>query len=326
MRLLICLVAVAAVCAISLATGTIPLSPAHVWQGLLGNDAQSDVNLIMRDARLPRLLLALTVGSALAVAGLLMQTLCGNPLATPTVLGIGNGANLALVSALVLRPNLSEPTAVLASFCGAVASASIISFIGLSRRSGFDRDRLVVGGTVLGALEGSLLIAIFFFWGMSNTMLGWTLGRLVQVDWSQLKLTVPIICIVIVVVLAFIRPLEAFLLGDTAATSIGVRVGVVQFGTLLAVVLLSSAAVAAAGPIPYVGLIVPHLFPRSQVSKPVARLLLSVVGGAILTALAELLSRLTSQRQSVPAGIWTMAAGAIFFLTISFSRKERHGN
>lgn len=320
-RLVVCGAALGALCLASLWVGTTPLRPRDVVEGLLGRHANPDVTLIVRYGRLPRLVLSLTVGGALAAAGLLMQTLCRNPLATPAVLGIGNGANLGLLIAIIWQPNLGEPLAVLASFAGATLSAGAIALMGLSPPSRMDRDRLIIGGTILGALEGSLLIAILFLWGMNNVMLGWTLGRLVQVDWAQIVLTLPLIALALAGAMAVIRQLDSFQLGDAVAASLGVRVGLIRAGTLLVIVLLAGAAVAAAGPVPYVGLIVPHVFPRRQTPDPHARLLLCVLGGALLTGAAELLARLTSQRQLVPLGIWTMAAGAAFFLALSLTRR-----
>ena len=317
----VCAGVLTALSAVSLCTGHAALGPRDVWEGLLGRSRNAEATMIVRYARLPCLVLVLAVGGALAVAGLLTQTLFRNPLATPAVLGIGNGANLGLVIALVMAPNLSEPAAVLASFAGAVASAGVIGVMGVSPQSRMDRSRLIIGGTMLGALEASLVISILFFMGLGNTMLGWTLGRLVHVDWAQVWLALPPITLALAASYFLIQQLEAFLLGDTVAASLGVRVGLVQAGTTLAVVVLAGAGVAAAGPIPYVGLIVPHIFPRGRASTPRARFWLCLMGGALLTGLAELLSRLTSQRQLIPLGIWTMAAGAAFFFALSLSRK-----
>jgi ABC-type Fe3+-siderophore transport system permease subunit len=317
-----CTLALAALCTISLCTGSLALSPSDVWHGLQGR-ASAEIVAVVRDARLPRLALALIVGGALASAGLLTQTLFRNPLATPSMLGIGNGANLGLLLGLVFVPGLGESTAVLVSFAGALASAGIISLMGISGNSRMERDRLIVGGSMLAALEASLAVGILFFHGMATTMLGWTLGRLTQVDWAQVWLSAPPIALALAAAFFLAPQLEAFLLGDEAAATLGVRTGLIQAGAMLTAVVLSGAAVAAAGPIPYVGLIVPHIFTRQRARDPRARLLLCAMGGALLTGLAELLSRLTSQRQSIPLGIWTMATGAAFFLALSLSRKGR---
>jgi iron complex transport system permease protein len=252
-----------------------------------------------------------------------MQTLCRNPLATPSVLGIGNGANLGLLLVTILRPDLSESDAVLASFAGAAASAAAIGLLGISQQSRMDRDRLVIGGTVLNSLTASAVLAILFFSGTSNTMLSWTLGRLVNVGWDEGIFALPAIAIGVAASLVIVRQLDPLSLGDEVAASLGVRVGLLQGVTLAVTVLLAGAAVAVAGPIPYIGLVAPHLFPRNRVRSPLARLVLCLFCGATLAALAEWASRMTSGRQLVPLGIWTMAVGAGVFLSLAITRRER---
>jgi iron complex transport system permease protein len=315
------IVALLLVCLWSLSVGTVHLTFGDIRSGLFDGASDPNVTMIMRNARLPRLVTALVVGAALAASGLLMQILCRNPLATPSVLGIGNGANLGIVVAILAFPGLGEFTALIASFVGAVGSACVISIIGFSPQNRIDRNRLIVGGAVLAAVEGSLVVAVLFFFGMNNYMLGWTLGRITQVDWAQISVAMPVIVICAALAFLIIGQLDALSLGDTVAASLGVRVGQIQAATLFLIVLLAGASVAAAGPVPYVGLIVPHAFPRSRFRQPRMRLLLSLLGGAVLTAVADVLSRLTSQRQLVPLGIWTMATGAVFFLALSLSRK-----
>jgi ABC-type Fe3+-siderophore transport system permease subunit len=156
---------------------------------------------------------------------------------------------------------------------------------------------------------------------LSNTMLGWTLGRLTQVDWSQVLLTLPLIVLGLGAAFVLAPQLEAFLLGNSMAANLGVRVELVEIGAMAGIVVLAGAAVAAAGPVPYVGLIVPHIFTRKRVPSPRWRLVACSMGGAILTGFAELLSRFTSQKQIIPLGIWTMAAGAAFFFALSLTRK-----
>lgn len=305
---------------VALAAGDSWLTPGQVVDGLTGADYSSNPTpvLLIRYARLPRILLAMLVGSALAVAGLLMQTLSRNPLATPSVLGIGNGANLGLVLAIVSIPALSEPVAVAASFLGAVVSALIIGVMGFSGSTQLDRDRLIVGGTILATFEGSLVVGILFFNQMHNVMLGWTIGRLIHVDWFQLRFVTPMIGFGLLLAALLVERLEAFRLGMRTAQGLGISVGQVQTGVVLVVVLLAGGSVAAAGPVAFVGLIVPHLIRRSVFSRPRIRFLVCILGGAMLTVSADLLSRLTSQGRLIPMGIWTMSLGALFFMSLSF--------
>lgn len=318
--LLACTIMALGLLAASLCVGYTPLTISDVAEGLLGTHSDADVNFIVRDARLPRTLMAMLVGGALAAGGLVMQTISRNPLATPSVLGVGNGANLGLLLIVVLSPDASDLSTILASFAGAVGSAGVIGLMGLSFRGRMDRDALVVGGTILAALEGSILTAILFFYQMQGSLLGWTIGRLVHVDWVQVEFILPVIAAGLLLIFVLIDRLEAFLLGDTVAASLGLPVGLLHGGAMLAVVLLAGASVAAAGPIPYVGLVVPHILSRERISSPRVRFLLCVFGGAILAGAADLLSRLVSdpsKERAIPMGIWIMCIGAVFFLMLS---------
>lgn len=309
--------------ALSLMIGSRWLDPAALWEALWAGPAldQGTDALLVWFGRLPRAVLAMLVGGALAVAGLLMQTLSRNPLATPSILGVGNGANLGLVIALVSIPGASELAIVIASFLGALGSALIIALIGVSTGTRMDGNRLVIGGSILASLLGSILTAIIFFNGMQNVLLSWTLGRLVHVDWVQVAFAAPAIAVGTLVAYVVIHKLEAFRLGGTTARGLGVPVVLVQVLTLGAVVLLAGASVATAGPVAFVGLMVPHLVRRRPGRSPLQRLILVALVGALMAGTADLLARVTSGDRLIPLGIWTMAMGSIFFFSISLHRR-----
>lgn len=304
---------------LSLLAGDTWLSPPAFMRALVLESAESPASLVIWHARMPRVLLAMGIGAALSVAGLLMQTLSRNPLATPSILGIGNGAMLGLTTVILFVPTISEPVVIAASFAGAAVSAAMIIAMGFCQAASMDRNRIVIGGTILAALEGSVLTGVLFFHEMHNDLLGWTLGRLVHVDWAQALFVIPVLAVGLVLGLCLIPRLDAFQLGTTVATSLGVRVGMIQFGTLAAVVILAGGSVAAAGPVAFVGLIVPHVMRHwFAVLSPVRRLLACALAGAVLTCGADLLSRLTSDNRTIPLGIWTLVMGALFFLGMSF--------
>ena len=237
--------------------------------------------------------------------------------------GIGNGAQLGLVLAVVLLRDVGEAEVIVASFLGALLSAGVIALMGFATSSGgLDRDRLVVGGTILAKLEGSVILGILFMNQMHNVLLGWTLGRLVHVDWIQVQWLLPALVFGLVVSVSLVHSLDAVLLGDQTAASLGVRVGILQSASVLTVVVLSGVSVAAAGPIPFVGLVVPNLITRARVPAPQLRLFYCAAGGALLAGFADVLSKLSSDRGLVPLGIWTMAMGSLFFLLLSTSKKR----
>jgi iron complex transport system permease protein len=313
---LVCAVFVAGLC-----LGGVCYSPPQAWHALLGSHTDPGVSLIVAEIRLPRVALALLVGGALATAGLIMQTVTRNPLATPSVLGVTNGAHLAMMLWLVFAPDYGQLGTMLAAFLGALLSAGMIGLMGLSSQTRMDREYLVVGGSMMGALMGSALIAVMFLCHMYGAIFGWTLGGLIRVDWIQIAFAFPLLGSGLLLAMAMIARLEALMLGSSVAKSLGVRTGVYYFVAMGTVVLLAGTSVAVAGPVAYVGLIVPNLLSRGLIPAARTRLLACILGGALLTGCADTLSRAFSGGKVIPMGIWTMSIGAAFFLSLSVRGK-----
>jgi iron complex transport system permease protein len=303
--------------AAALCLGLTSFTPMDVCKALLDTHPDADTALTITELRLPRVVLALLVGGALSAAGLLMQTVTRNPLATPSVLGVTNGAHLAWLLAIVFVPSLGPVGVLAATFGGAAAAAGVIGLMGLTSASRMDREYLVVGGSLMGALLGSVTVAIMFLSHMYAAILGWTMGGLIRVNWAQVLFVLPLLAAGMFMAVLMIRRLEALLLGDSIARSLGVRTGVYFLLAMVAVVLLAGGSVAAAGPVAYVGLVVPNILSRRLIPGAMTRLLACVGGGAMLTCGADTLSRVLSSGKVIPMGIWTMSIGAAFFLAIS---------
>lgn len=307
---------VGAACALALFAAP-PFANLSDWVAALASPgADTPLALSLWEVRMPRLVLAATIGAGLAVGGLVMQTLSGNPLATPSILGVTNGAALGLVLAIAWIDRLTEGAAILAAFAGAAASALVIGLVGFARQSAVRGDALVVAGSILGAFAGSIVTAIVFFHSLQNELLGWTLGRLVHVDWLQARFAVPAVALGLWLAAVCAGRLEALRLGETTARELGVPVRRVRAAAVVSVILLTGGSVAAAGPVAYVGLIVPHLLRNARLT-PHARLWACAALGATLTTTADLLARLTSGERLIPLGIWTAAMGASLFLSLS---------
>lgn len=295
---------------------TPPFASPAAWFAAAFEGGDPALELSLLHVRLPRALLTATIGAGLAVGGLQMQTLSGNPLATPSILGVTNGAALGLVLAIACVARLTEATAILASFAGAALAAAIIGGVGFARQSAVQGEALVVAGSILGAFAGSIVTAIVFFNSLQNELLGWTLGRIVHVDWLQVRFTLPAVAAGLALAALTTGRLEALRLGETTARELGVPVRLVRGAVVVAVVLLTGASVAAAGPIAYVGLIVPHLLRGARLT-PHRRLVACALLGATLTTTADLLARLTSGDRLVPLGIWTATMGSLLFFSLS---------
>ncbi|MEX1324963.1 MAG: iron ABC transporter permease [Synechococcaceae cyanobacterium] len=301
--------------------GAAEIPPHTVWKALMHADGSTE-HLIIRTVRLPRVLLAVVVGAALAVAGAITQALTRNPLAAPDIIGINMGASLALVLAVVLQAG--DHTELMVAFGGAGIAALSVYWFGSLGRSGLTPLRLVIAGSALGYLLSSLTAAILL---LSQRTLGeiryWLAGSLAGQDLGTVLAAIPFISLGLVLALALSRPLTLISLGDDVAQGLGLKTAWVKVGGAIAVVLLAGSAVALAGPIGFVGLVVPHMA-RFLVGADYRWILpYSILLGGILLSLADLASRLVIRPQELPAGIMTAMVGAPFFIHLARSSSQR---
>ncbi len=301
----------------SLCLGRVVIALPQMSRAMFGHDAPGQMTMLVRDMRLPRAIMAIAVGAALAAAGLLMQTVTRNPLATPSVLGITNGAQLGLLIALVCAPDAGEVWPAIASFCGATVCAIVIVLMTLGNTARHDRNYLIVGGNLMGALLGSTSMALLLLSHMNGALSDWTMGELIKVTWPRAAVAGPIMAAGLILAAAIVARVDALQLGREMATSLGVSATGYTLAAMASVVLLAGGAVAIAGPVAYVGLIVPHILSRRHNRDPNTRLLACAMLGGVLTAVADLLSRSIVFPKIVPMGIWTMSLGAIFFVVLS---------
>lgn len=318
--LLLAVTFVAAMC-----LGRTHYSPVDVINALFGHAADDKARMILQTLRLPRVLMAFAIGGALSVAGLLMQTLTRNPLATPSVLGITNGSHLGFVLAFVAAPGIGPVGSMAAAFAGAIVGATLIGIMGAASRSSFEGERMIIGGSLIGALFGSATVGIMFVSHMYGAIFSWVVGGLVRVDWSQIAFATPLLGAGLLIAAVIIERLEALALGESIATSLGVHTRAYCLAVMATVVLLAGTSTAVAGPIAYIGLIVPNLISRRWVAAPRLRLLACIMGGALLSGSADLLSRSISSSRTVPMSIWISALGASFFLAISMRTRPAGG-
>lgn len=318
--LLVALVAVAG--ALSLAMGSKPLPVRDALDALFNYDATLQNHLIVRELRVPRTLLTLLVGSALGLAGALMQGVTRNPLADPGLLGVNTGAALAVVIGIFTFDLTSPLQYVWFAFVGAGAAGVVVYVLGSLGRGGATPVKLAIAGAAVSALLGSLSAALllmdtatldqFRFWAVGSTA-----GR----DITIVRQVAPFILVGTVLGLATGRSLNGLALGDDVARSLGQRVGWVRLASAASVVLLCGAAVAAAGPIGFVGLTVPHV--ARAITGPDHRWLLpySMLMGAVLLTGADVVGRIIARPGEIEVGIITAFVGAPVF--IAFVRRRR---
>ncbi|MGE9551704.1 FecCD family ABC transporter permease [Erwinia amylovora] len=303
-------------------TGAMRLSLPMVWQA----PADSMIWKIWFNIRLPRVLLAVLVGAALALSGAMMQGLFRNPLADPGLMGISSGASLMLAFSIVIPVALPAALAMwwpmLAAFTGSIA-VTVIIFI-LSRHSSSTLSRLLLAGIAINALCGAAVGILS--WLSNDQQLRqlslWGMGSLSQAQWSTVLACAVVILPTMLATQWQARRLNLLQLGDEEAHYLGVDVRRTQRILLVLSALMVAAAVAVSGIIGFVGLVVPHLI-RLCIGGdhrwllPGATLL-----GAILMLLADTLARTMVAPAEMPVGLLTSLLGAPWFLWLILRRQE----
>ena len=295
---------------LSLGVGSVSLEPRMVVDAFLAFDGSNE-HLIVRSLRLPRTLVGLAVGSALAVAGVAMQAITRNALASPTILGVNAGASFAIVTAVFLLGVVSPTMYVWFAFAGALGVSVLVYGIASTGRGGATPVRLALAGAVVTALLSSWISAILVFNERTlDEVRFWLAGSLAGRDLEVLAQVLPFLLVGLVACLLLTPQFNIIALGDQVAAGLGQNTALVRGVTTVLVVLLAGASVAAAGPIGFVGLAVPHAV-RSVVG-PDHRWLLpyAAIHGAVLLLLADVLGRIAMRPSEIQVGIVTAIVGA----------------
>lgn len=306
--------------AVSLMVGARSIEPATVWQALTSDcsaSSQADC-VIIEQARLPRTLIGVMVGAALGLSGCLMQQLTRNPLADPGVLGVNAGASLAVVLCVALSGQTAMPALVGAAFCGALLSSLILMLLGaLTGRGCVDPIRLTLIGVAMGAaLEGlssgiALLDPTTF-----DQMRFWRTGSLDIHGMTALKAVALPMGLGLVIVLVIGRGLEALALGDQLAASLGSRTRTTHALGIVAIALLCGSAVAAVGPIAFLGLMAPHLAARLSSGSARWQLYWALLITPLLLLCADIAGRVLFSGE-VRVSILTAVLGAPMLIVLA---------
>lgn len=282
------------------------------WHALL-TDWQTgrEYHYVLTAYRLPRLLLALLVGAALAVAGVLVQGIVRNPLASPDILGVNHAASLASVGALLLLPSLPVIALPLLAFAGGMAGLILLRILANTSQP----MKLALTGVALSACWASLTDYLMLSHPQDvNSALLWLTGSLWGRDWSFVKIAAPLLILFLPLSLRFCRDLDLLALGDARATTLGVSVPRIRLLALLLAVAMTSTGVAVCGPISFIGLVVPHMVRSITGGRHRWLLPVSAMAGALLLVVADLLARIIHPPLELPAGVLTAIIGAPWFV------------
>ncbi|MEU8352861.1 MULTISPECIES: iron ABC transporter permease [Streptomyces] len=307
------------------AIGSVRVPPGEVWgivAQALGADRPSPPRspareTIVLDVRAPRVLLGAVTGAGLAVVGTAMQALVRNPLAEPYLLGVSSGASLGAVTVIVFGVGLFGPVSLsAAAFAGALLTLLLV--YGTARAGGrITSVRLVLSGVAVAAVLSAVTNLLMLTTGRGNEareVLAWTLGGLGGVRWSTLWLPGAALLLGVGILLAHARSLNLLLAGEEAATTMGLDVARFRARMFVLLSLVTGVLVAAAGPIGFVGLMLPHVV-RLLVGGDHRRVLpAAALGGAVFLVWADLAARTVAAPMEIPVGVLTALCGGPFFL------------
>lgn len=284
----------------------------------------SDAHIIITNTRMPRALIAAAVGGSLAMAGAIMQVLTRNPLASPSIFGINAGAVLFIVIALaILGSSLTMSGMVWIALLGAAVTSLLVFTLGFQGRGGFEPIRLTLAGASVAAFASSVTSGIMLVNKQSlEAALFWMIGSVSGRQIDHLLIVLPYLVVGWILSLLLAGSLNVMALGDDSAKSLGQRMLLIRGLSVIAVVFLAGSSVATAGPIAFIGLIVPHLC-RALVGNDYRWLLpYCALTGGLLLVCADLVSRFILMPKEVPVGVATALIGVPFLIHVARRRKH----
>ncbi len=301
--------------AISIMFGAKDVSALDVWASIFSSKTNDDI-LVIREIRLPREVAAIFVGAALAVSGAVMQGMTRNPLADPGLLGLTAGSSAALAVVLALFPKADTFTIMIGCFIGAGIGACLVFGIASMKKGGFAPFRIVLAGAAVSAFLYAIGQFIGIYYQVSKDISQWTAGGLVGTTWGQLKVIAPVITIGIILACLLSKQLTLLSLNEEVAVGLGQRTTLVKAVLFVVVVLLAGAAVALAGNIAFVGLMIPHIV-RKIVGTDYRYIIpISAFIGATFLLFADTVARTLNAPYETPLVAVVSVLGLPIFLLI----------
>ncbi|WCN19487.1 iron chelate uptake ABC transporter family permease subunit [Marinomonas mediterranea MMB-1] len=303
-----------------LSVGAKSLDWVTVWQALTAYDPSNMDQAIVRENREARLIVALVVGASLALSGVIMQAISSNPLADPGLLGINSGAAFFVVAGLLFLPVASHVYSPLLAFLGAgFAALFVMALSGWQQSS----ERLVLAGMAVTAMFSAMtaILLIMDQQGLDK-LRHWLTGAIGASDLKKLDWVYPYLIGAVLFSFALVRSLNAFHLGERVASSLGVNVLFLKVSGLALVIVLSGCVVAVAGPIGFVGLVVPHMARLLIRNSYLWLFLYSLLLGALLLILSDIVARLVLRPYEINTGIITAFVGAPVFIALVLGKMK----
>ncbi|WP_066399532.1 FecCD family ABC transporter permease [Cytobacillus eiseniae] len=305
---------------VSIHFGAADLSFQTVWKAIFSYDGENSSHIIIRELRLPRAIAAVIVGAGLAVSGAIMQGMTRNPLASPSIMGVTSGSSFLIAIAFAFIPAVSYSGLIAFSFIGAGLGAALVFSITSLSKGGITPVKLALAGSAITTLLSSLSTAIGIKFNVSKDISYWYAGGVASVQTQQLYYVLPFVIAGIVLAILLSRSISILSLGDEIAKGLGQNTKVIKLLGMIAVLLLTGAAVSIAGMVGFVGLVIPHIT-RFLVGVDYRWIIpCSAILGGILLIFADIVGRMVNAPFETPVGAITAIIGVPFFLYLA--RKE----
>lgn len=307
---------------ISLAKGESYIHPIDVAKVFLGLATDQDT-LIVQSFRLPRIIIAILVGAALAVSGAILQGIIRNPLAAPDILGITGGASVTAVGFLLLFSTMSIRWLPPVAFLGATLATLLL--YALAWKKGVTPLRMVLIGVGLKIAANAIVTLLIMFspFLLQNKAMLWLTGSIYGVSWEDVQMILPWVIILILLAAVLSRNVNIQQLGDDVATGAGNHVQRDRLFLLLICSALAGTAVSVGGEISFVSLLAPHI--AKKLSDPTfgGVLAISALIGALILLVADLVARTAFSPIDIPVGVFTSSIGAPFFIYLLYRNRDR---
>ncbi|MEK4628854.1 iron ABC transporter permease [Solibacillus sp. FSL R7-0682] len=294
--------------------GAADTSLSNVWHAIW-SDNSSEHASILREIRFPRVIAAVIVGAALAVAGAIMQGMTRNPLADPGLLGLTAGANLMLTVAIIFLPSLNYIPIMLACFLGAAIGMVLVYSVGASSKGGMSPLKLVLAGSAISMFLQALAEGLGILFKVSKDVSMWTAGGLIGVTWQAL-VVVPFVIVALLLSIGFSRQLTILSLNEEVAVGLGQKTFLIKTILFVVVVVLAGTAVAIVGNLAFIGLMIPHIV-RGLVGADYRAIIpMSILVGAIFMVSVDVIGRTLYAPFETPIVALVSVIGLPFFLLL----------
>lgn len=302
---------------LSVSYGSTNIDFGTVWQAVFHFNPELTSHQVIQELRLPRAISAALVGAFLAVSGAIMQGMTRNPLASPSIMGVTDGAAFALVLMLAFYPGISSMGLISSSFIGAGLAVALIFMIGSFSPSGLTPVKLALAGVAIGTMLRSISSIISLHFNLEKEMGFWLAGGLDGTSWASVNILLVSGVIGLFVAISISKSITVLSLGEDIATGLGQNNMMIKIFGILSILILTGAAVSVAGAVGFVGLIVPHIT-RFIIGTDYRWIVpSSIFFGALLLVLADVVSRLINAPFETPVGAITSLIGVPFFLYLA---------